>query len=41
MNQKEKNIIEANPVLTRPDFKQQLREWEEKQKKLESKKENN
>ena len=31
---KEKDIMETNPVLTKPDFKQQLREWEKKQKEL-------
>ena len=36
---KEKDIMETNPVLTRPDFKQQLREWEKKQKELEQQKE--
>jgi hypothetical protein len=31
MNQKEKDILKANPVLTKPDFAEQLRQWEKKE----------
>ena len=31
MNQKEKDILKANPVLTKPDFAEQLRQWAKKE----------
>ena len=31
MNQKEKDILEANPVLGRPDLAEQLAKWEERE----------
>ena len=31
MSQKEKDILKANPVLTRPDLAEQLRQWAEKE----------
>tara|TARA_R100001082_G_C4300400_1_gene132154 strand:- start:272 stop:427 length:156 start_codon:yes stop_codon:yes gene_type:complete len=31
MNQKEKDILKANPVLAKPDFAEQLRQWAKKE----------
>ena len=31
MADKYKNILKANPVLTKPDFAEQLRQWEKKE----------
>ena len=31
MNQKEKDILKTNPVLAKPDFAEQLRQWAKKE----------
>lgn len=31
MSQKEKDILKANPVLTKPDFAEQLKQWAKKE----------
>lgn len=33
MNQKDKDILKANPVLTKPDFAEQLKQWAKKEAK--------
>jgi len=35
MTNKERDILKENPVLSKPDFQEQLKAWEEKEKKLE------
>ena len=31
MSQKDKDILKANPVLTKPDFAEQLKQWAKKE----------
>lgn len=33
MNQKDKDILKANPVLTKPDLAEQLKQWAKKEAK--------
>ena len=33
MSQKDKDILKANPVLTKPDFAEQLKQWAKKEAK--------
>ena len=34
MTNKERDILKENPVLSKPNFQEQLKAWEEKEKKL-------
>ena len=36
LTKKEKDILKANPVLTKPDFAEQLKQWAKKEKEKES-----
>lgn len=36
LTKKEKDILKANPVLTKPDFAEQLRQWAKKEEEKEN-----